>query len=206
MAVDTSAALRAYEQIKHQILQGALPVRTRIDVERLARSLALSSMPVRQALSRLTWERLVRPGRHSAYEVALWSDAELAQLYAWRGALLTLALPTNAPGSELKRLVRTQSYAECVHAIMRLIEADANVELRRASLNADDRLFVARRVETEILGDVEAELEVLVDAIITRSRRLSALQKSFTRRRVQNAPALRQRVVLKALPSNGEPG
>ena len=79
-------------------------------------------------------------------------------------------------------------------------------ELRRAALNADERLFAARKVEEEILGDVQGEFETLVAALAERSRRASNLQKAYVRRRVQNAGALRQRVVLKGLPNNGEPG
>ncbi len=203
MPADANAAQRAYGQIKQRILEGRLPVRSRIDVEGLARELGLSSMPVRQALSMLTWERLVRPGQHSAYEVALWSEAELTQLYEWRGALLTLALPTSASGPELKRIARTEPYAEAVNAAMRLIEAGANAELRRAAINADERLMAARTVEAEILGDVQGEFETLVSALADRSRRASALLKGYARRRVQSAGALRQRVVLKALPNNG---
>ncbi len=206
MATDTTAAQRAYEQIKQRILDGSLPVRTRVDVEALARALGLSSMPVRQALSLLTWERLVRPGRHSAYEVALWSEVELAHLYAWRGALLTMALPMSASGGELKRIARTRPYAQAVHEAMRLIETGANSELRRAAINADDRLLTAREVEAEILGDVEGEFANLVSALAERSRRASTLLKAYTRRRTHHAGALRARVVLRALPSNGAPG
>lgn len=202
----TSAAQRAYEEIKVRVLDGRLPVRTRIDVEVLARDLGVSSMPVRQALSLLTWERLVRPGKHSAYEVALWSETELAHLYEWRGALLALAMPVAASGPELKRIARTQVYAQAVHEVMRLIEAGANAELRRAAINADERLWAARQVETEILGDVEAEFTTLVAALADRSRRASTLMKAYTRRRVQHAGALRAHVVLKAVPNNGAHG
>lgn len=201
--MDASAAQRAYEEIKRRILDGALAVRSRIDVEALARDLGLSSMPVRQALGLLRWERLVRPGQHSAYEVALWSEQELAHLYEWRGALVTLALPTSASGPELKRMARTQPYAEAVHGIMRLIEAGANAELCRAAINADERLYAARKIESEILGDVQNEFETLVGALAERSRRGSALLKAYTRRRVQNAGALRRQVVMKSLPNNG---
>lgn len=203
MPADNNAAQRAYEEIKRKILGGVLAVRARIDVEALARELGLSSMPVRQALGLLRWERLVRPGEHSAYEVALWSEHELAHLYEWRGALLTLALPTLASGPELKRIARTQPYAEAVHAVMRLIENGANLELCRAALNADERLFAARNIEGEILGDVQDEFETLVGALADRSRRASTLLKAYTRRRIQNAGAVRRQVVLKALPNNG---
>jgi DNA-binding GntR family transcriptional regulator len=201
----TSAAQRAYEEIKQRVLDGRLPVRTRIDMEALARDLGLSSMPVRQALSLLTWERLVRPGRHSAYEVALWSETELAHLYEWRGALLTLVLPSKANGSELKRAARTQPYGKAVASVMRLLEEGANANLRRAATNADDRLHAARLIEGEVLGDVEGEFETLVGAIAERSRRTNTLVKSYHRLRIQNAEALRARVALKALPHNGEP-
>jgi len=199
----TSAARRAYEDIKERVLDGRLAVRSHIDVEALARDLGLSSMPVRQALNLLIWERLVRPGRRSAYEVALWSETELAHLYEWRGALLVLALPGAAPSGELKRIARTEVYASAVREVMALVERGANSELLRASSNADDRLWAARQIEPEILGDVEGELAILVSALAERSRRAPALVRAYSRRRVQHAKALRAQVVLKALPSNG---
>lgn len=202
----TSAAQRAYEEIKARVLDGRLAVRTRIDVEILARDLRVSSMPVRQALGMLTWERLIRPGQHSAYEVALWSERELAHLYEWRGALLAMTMPVAASGPELKRIARTQVYAQAVNGVMRLLEADANPELRRAAMNADERLWTARQVETEVLGDVEAEFAALVDALAERAKRAPTLVKSYTRRRIQHAGALRARVVLNALPNNGAHG
>lgn len=203
MAPEASAAQRAYSEIKRMILKGVLPARARLDMEDLARMLGLSSMPVRLALSLLSAERLVRPGEHAAYEVALWSAPELAELYEWRGMLLNLALPSKAAGSELKRVSRTQPYAQAVASAMRLLEDHANANLKRAARNADERLHAARMVEAEVLADVEREFATLIDAIAERSRRTNALVKSYLRRRIQNAEALRAQIALKALPDNG---
>jgi DNA-binding GntR family transcriptional regulator len=203
MAADLSAAERAHQATKRLILEGKLAVRSRIDVERLARSLGLSSMPVRQALNALVWERLVRTGRHGAYEVALWSEAELIELYEWRGDLLALCLPLQAAASDLKRSARLGPYAQAVFEVMRRIDAHANGELRRAAINADERLTAARLIEAEVLGDVEGEFETLAAALGEGSRRSSALLKSFTKRRVERARAIREHVALRALPSNG---
>jgi hypothetical protein len=203
MAPDASAAQRAHEEIKQLILTGLLPVRSRIDIEALARRLGLSSMPVRVALSLLTAERLVRPGQHAAYEVALWSAAELAQLYEWRATLLLLTLPASASGAELKQIARTQPYAQAVFNVMRLLEAQTSVELQRAASNADDRLHVAREAEAAVLGDVQGEFEHLVATLAERSRRASTLAKAFHRRRAQSAALIRDQVVLRALPNNG---
>lgn len=204
MARDASAGQRAYELIKRQIREGQLPVRSRIDVEALARMLAMSSMPVRQALNVLTWERLLRPGKHAAYEVALWPALELAQLYAWRGALAAMALASfksDAQAASFEGL----GYPEAVEALFRRIESAANPELKRAAANADDRLVAARRVEAEILGDVAGELKTLAQAMAQDAKRLNALLKAYTRRRVEAAALLRGRVVLQALPPNGAP-
>ncbi|MBL8544308.1 MAG: GntR family transcriptional regulator [Hyphomonadaceae bacterium] len=203
MALEASAAQRAYAEIKARILNGDLPVRTRLDMEQLARTLGVSSMPVRLALSLLSWERLVRPSRHAAYEVALWSAEELAQLYEWRGELLLLAQARTSASAELKRLARTQPYAQAVEQAMRLIEEGANPDLRRAALNADERLHLARLSEAEVLGDVEGEFENMAAAIAEKSRRAGVLIKAYHRRRAQHAATLRDRVALKALPNNG---
>ena len=203
MAGDPSAAERAHAAIKQRILLGKLPVRTRIDVEALARDLGLSSMPVRQALSVLTWEGLVRAGAHAGYEVALWSAHELVQLYGWRGTLLAMVLPISISATELKRIVRIEPYPQAVFNVMRLVEANANPELKRAAINADERLFAARRAESEVLGDVEGEFANLVAAIAERSSRSRALVSAYHRRRIQNAAALRERAVIMGLPNNG---
>ncbi|MBL8544849.1 MAG: GntR family transcriptional regulator [Hyphomonadaceae bacterium] len=205
MAADASAAQRAYDEIKRLILDGALPVRSRLDLEDLARRVGVSSMPVRLALNLLNAERLVRPGEHSGYEVALWPAAELAQLYEWRGALLTLVLPSTASAPELQRLARTQPYAQAVENVMRMLEGGANPNLRRSALNADERLRAARVAEADILGDVQGEFEALVTAIAQRTKRVSTLMKSYQRRRIQGAEAIRERIALKALPPNGAP-
>jgi DNA-binding FadR family transcriptional regulator len=206
MVSDASAVSRAYAAIKALIISGALPVRSRIDVEKLARELGISSMPVRQALTVLMWQRLVRPGQHAAYMVALWSAAELAELYAWRATLLTLTLPGAAAGSELMRIARTELYPQAFVRVMRLLESNANAELRLCAIDADERLQVARAAEMHVLGDVAAEFEHLVGAIAERSRRAPALAKAFHRRRAIRASALRDAVVLGALPNNGGNG
>ncbi|ANP45911.1 GntR family transcriptional regulator [Candidatus Viadribacter manganicus] len=206
MPVERTAARRAFEEIKARIRDGRLPVRSHIDVEALAEDLALSSMPVRQALAILVWEGLVKAGQRSGYEVSLWSEAELAYLYEWRGVLFALALPNSADGAELQRATRILPYPESMFAVMRLIEASANPELRRAGANADERLYLARKAEIEVLGDVQGELQTLIDALAHRSKRTSVLLKAHTRRRVQSVRLLRQHVVLRALPNNGAPG
>ena len=203
MAQDATAVERAHGEIKALILSGELSVRTRLEIDVLARRLSLSSMPVRQALAMLAFERLVRRTPNGGYEVTLWSERELAELYQWRGDLMALTLPARISGSELKRIARTQPYQQAIWTLLRTLETDANENLKRAALSADERLHAARMVEAEVLGDIEAELGSLAAAIAERGRRVKTLIVRFHRRRSEKAGLLRRQAVLRALPSNG---
>lgn len=203
---EESALRRAYEGLKRLIRSDELPVRTRIDIQAVARTLRVSTMPVRQALSLLVAERLVRVSQQSGYEVALYTEAELADLYEWRGDLLGLCLPSLTAAQDLIAAAKFAPYPEAVEAVMQLLASGANGELRRASRSADERLFASRTVEAEVLGDVQGEFEGLVGAIANRSRRMKVLLRSYHRRRIEQVKALRARVALRALPSNGARG
>jgi DNA-binding GntR family transcriptional regulator len=56
----TSKANAAYEQIREQIVEGAYPPGTRLVLDRLARELDMSTLPVREAIRRLEAEGYVQ--------------------------------------------------------------------------------------------------------------------------------------------------
>lgn len=194
---------RVYREIKARILNGELRLRERLEVEVLARRLGVSATPVRQALMHLVLDRLVAAQGARGYHVAFWSEAELAELYAWRGALARIAVDMFAAISAAKAPART-SYADAVEVLFRDLEAGANSEMRRAALNADERLRAARMIEPEVLADAGAELKTLA-RLMQRGerRRLHAALRAYHRRRIKAAPALRAAAALKALPRNG---
>jgi len=92
-----------------------------------------------------------------------------------------------------------------VAAILQSVEGRANPELRRAGVNADDRLHAARRAEAELFGDVDRELDDLAARL--RQGAASSLRAALRRyhgRRVKAAKLLRERAVLRALGGNGD--
>lgn len=203
MAEEETAARRVYAEIKQRILQGALPVRERLDLERLAAELGVSLLPVRQALAQLGWERLVRPSTSQGYRVFFWSVAELAALYEWRGLLALAAYETALPDPEIARACRLQPYPQALWSLGRALEQGANPEIQLAARAADERLYIARPAEEDVLGDAGGELEGLAQALALRSKRAKPLLRAFHRRRSTSAERIRARVALLALPSNG---
>lgn len=68
--VRTTLAEQTYEAIKERILDQTLAPGSRLNIDSLARDLAVSSSPIREALARLEAERLVTSELYTGYAVA----------------------------------------------------------------------------------------------------------------------------------------
>ena len=192
---------RVYNEIKAQILSGKLRLRERIDIETLARAHRVSATPVREALALLGAERLVTASGARGYFVTLWSERELKNLYEWRAMLAQTAFETSRVSSDLVASARILPYPEAVAAVLQGLEEKANDELKRAAINADERLHLARLVEEETLGAAMDELTTLAQALSARTQRARMLLKAFHRRRGERADSIRKRAVIAALPN-----
>lgn len=81
----------AYEAMKAAILRGDLPEGARLQQSKLAAQLNVSTTPVREALSRLASEGLVRIDPHRGAIVRGLDDDELEEIYQLRQILEPLA-------------------------------------------------------------------------------------------------------------------
>ncbi|KAB2855628.1 MAG: GntR family transcriptional regulator, partial [Sphingopyxis terrae] len=79
---------RVYLDLKARILAGTYPPGTRLEAAQLAKSLASSATPVRDALYRLSGERIIESWHQEGFRQPLLSEADLVDLYWWTGALL----------------------------------------------------------------------------------------------------------------------
>src|SRR5688500_211835 len=82
---------RVYAAIKRQLREGAFRPGDRLEPAALAEQHYSSAPPVRDALQRLTGERLVEAPRHEGFRAPLLSETTLRHLYAWHLDLLLLA-------------------------------------------------------------------------------------------------------------------
>ncbi|SFO28550.1 GntR family transcriptional regulator [Amycolatopsis rubida] len=86
-AMTSSAARRAYEQILEQLVSDEMPPGTWLRESALAGSLGMSRTPVREALSRLGSEGLVRLERHRGAQVVGWSREQIVEIYGLRAVV-----------------------------------------------------------------------------------------------------------------------
>jgi len=202
---DRGAVGRVYEDVKNRILSGELRLRERLDIDDLARTYRVSGTPVRQALSCLAFERLIAPHPTRGFHVVLWSEKGLRCLYDWRGMLACLAAETSERIAPAKIPNGVVIYADAVASLLQRLNANSNVELARAAINADERLRAARMVEPDLMPECETELAALTKAMVDGTlEQLQTVLRAYHQRRAERAGEIRARALLRALPEEDE--
>lgn len=200
---ETPTSERAYQEIRARLMGGRFRLRQRLDATAIATDLAVSTTPVREALLRLTAERLVAFRPSHGFSVAMWSEGGLRDLYRWRGELAELAVNSVSSLSPPINVV-ARDYPDRTAALLTALQSGAHGELAASARSADDRLHIARVAERELWADVAEELTPLDEAI--EKGDVSGLKialRLYHDKRVAAAKAIRDCAALLGLPSNG---
>ena len=180
MAADVSATERAYQQLKRDIVQGALPIGP-LDIRALGDRMRMSVTPVREALARLSAERLVRLAPHHGYAVAPIFARQLEELYELFDVLVGHGLeratqpprPDEIPACKAMRLAG--DYANDMDALFQdMIRHQCNAELGEQALGINNRLFLPRRHEPAVVSDCARDANDL--QALWSNRNLAALR------------------------------
>lgn len=191
---------RVYAAIKQQLREGVFRPGERLEPAVLSEELNASVTPVRDALHRLTGERLVEAPRHEGFRAPMLTETMLRHLYAWHRDLLLLAILNrraeiaqpnawpDAPGE-------TASYEQRNHVFLALAQATNNPEHLIAMRTLTERPEPVQRLEDALLDAVEEETAQIVAALQKRDR--TALRRSlvhYHRRRERIVPELLERL------------
>lgn len=175
---------RVYLALKARILAGEFSPGTRLDPAHLSRSLAASATPVRDALNRLSGERLVESWHQDGFRQPQLAEGDIVDLYGWTGVLLALALKGRTPRPELPgglmELATHERYPDAIDRLFRTIAIGAaNRELQYSIVNVIERSTLFRAAEAKV--DPQATAAMLAMAEDYRFGRWSALRSKITR-------------------------
>jgi DNA-binding GntR family transcriptional regulator len=169
-----------YHKIKHRLAAGLLRFGNRIDVAALADQLGVSVTPVREALTRLFEEQLVKFEPTRGFSVKIQSAEDLCHLYEWNMMLTEIALSRHvalridvinprrasrgaAPTPDTFNHSSAPSDTDIARQFFLRIAAGAgNPNLVRAIANANDRLAFLRLIEPDVIAGSLSELARLV--------------------------------------------
>ncbi|OAN62659.1 GntR family transcriptional regulator [Sphingomonas sp. TDK1] len=176
---------RVYDAIKQMLLDGELSPGTPIEPAVIGREIAASITPVRDALHRLTGERLVEAPNHNGFRVPLLSEAALRDLYQWNGRVLGLAARQVQPASDT-RIQHSGSVQEITATLfLRVAQATESAELVATVRSLNDRLAIVRKAEVASLPVIVEEITGLGSIIAAGDRiALTAALTRYHRRRI----------------------
>jgi DNA-binding GntR family transcriptional regulator len=196
---------RVYSAIKAQLRGGRYRPGNRLEPALLAETLNASVTPVRDALHRLTGERLVEAPRHDGFRMPLLTEPTLRHLYAWHRDLLLLAiLNRRRAGREPEGETDSGDKGEeqkLSMLFLALARATGNPEHALALEAITERLAPVQRLESLLLDAVEEETGEIIEALRSADRRkLRKALLRYHRRRERIVPELIERLYA------GEPG
>lgn len=174
---------RVYGEIKRMLVEGELPPGTAIEPAVIGKEIAASITPVRDALHRLTGERLVEAPNHNGFRVPTPTEAGLCDLYHWNVLVLGLAAkrvaPDAATGMAEDRGAMPDIVTSTAALFLSIGHAAGSAELAISLRSLNDRLAMARRAEAATLPAMSEELEGLAAIVAAGDR--TALAGALTR-------------------------
>jgi DNA-binding GntR family transcriptional regulator len=188
---------RVYAAIKGQLRRGFYRPGHRLEPALLSDQHNASVTPVRDALHRLTGERLVEAPRHEGFRVPVITEGTLRHLYAWHRDLLFLAILNRrlALGLEADAIEAQEAYERQNAVFLALVRMTGNPEHSLTFETLAERLEPVQRLAPLALDAVEQETDdILVALMANDARGLRRALVRYHRRRMQIAPELIERL------------
>jgi DNA-binding GntR family transcriptional regulator len=193
---------RVYSAIRQRLREGAYRPGDRLEPALLSDDLNASVTPVRDALHRLTGERMVEAPRHEGFRVPMMTETMLRHLYGWHHDLLLLAVLKHRAAAMAEEIVlnggdaKSGGFERQNMLFLALARTAGNPEHVAALEALSYRLEPVQRLEQYFLDELEAETNDIVRALQARDRKaLRSGLVRYHRRRLRIIPELLARML-----------
>ena len=162
-------AERTYKALKREVLSGRFTPGAVLSLPLLAREFGTSVSPVRDAMARLSGERILEAHPGGGFQLPALREKDLADLYRWHGHLLGLVLRERRRGWSMPDLTAlfdaidpndAPGIANASDILFdRIADCSDNAEYATALRAAGDRLHATRIAEAVIparIGELKA--------------------------------------------------
>jgi DNA-binding GntR family transcriptional regulator len=188
---------RVYAAIRQRLREGVYRPGDRLEPALLSDELNASVTPVRDALHRLTGERLVEAPRHEGFRAPAMTETLLRYLYGWHQDLLLLAVLKHQRTALADEIAANDGLANAPAGdrqsalFLALARASGNPEHVAAFEALTHRLEPARRLEGFFLDETAAETSNIVRALQAHDHKaLRSMLVRYHRRRAKIVPEL----------------
>ena len=175
---------RVYAAIKDKLRSGAFRPGERLEPAAFCDELIASVTPIRDALHRLTGERLVEAPRNEGFRVPMLTETTLRHLYAWHRDLLLLAAAKHVAVEAEEMCDACAQAAVPIHQrqaaiFAALAQSSGNPEHVHALSAVIARLEPVQQLEESFLDAMDSEIADICNAVRSKDRRV--LRRSLVR-------------------------
>jgi DNA-binding GntR family transcriptional regulator len=178
--IDTRSLVdRVYGYLLNRIITGGIGYGEIINIKRIAQELDVSTMPVREAVKRLEFERMVSIKARSSCRVRMPSRTMILEVYELREALETYALTKSTGRVSREKLEELRRIVEK----MRELDGEASVEEREKKAIELDRDFhaeICALAGNDFLNDVYRQLSLHVNISLIHEKTYRKLEDQYT--------------------------
>lgn len=116
--IDTSSLVdKVYDYLLKKLIEGELKYGDGLNIKRLSEELAVSTMPVREALKRLEYEKIVEIKPRSSCQIRIPSKTEIREIYDLREVLELYAIRKFRERHDPSRLVRLREITDLMKTV-----------------------------------------------------------------------------------------
>ncbi len=137
-----TAAVRAYDQLRADILRGVFQEGSHLSEDRLARLLGCSRTPVREALRRLSAEGLVELLPHRGARVVDWSQENLEEVFRLRAMLESYGASLAAQAMEREDVAHLYKLVDRMEEVAGEVGESNRAELAQLDVEFHHRVLV----------------------------------------------------------------
>lgn len=177
--IDTSSLVdRVYEYLLERIVSGAIKYGDSISIKEIAAELAVSTMPVREAVKRLEFEQVVSIKPRSSCRVRTPSRRMIREVYELREVLEMYALQKSAGRVKPEALARLQRIVDRMRALHAAPDG-AEREKKAIALDREFHTELCALAGNDFLDGFYRQLSLHVNMTLIHEKTYKSLQKDW---------------------------
>ena len=179
VTIDTRSLVdKVYDYLLGQIIDGDIKYGDNLKIQELAEQLRVSTMPVREALKRLQYERIVDIKPRSCCSLRIPSKSEVIEIYELREVLELHAITKFQQNFDKSRLGRLHEITEGMRGLEN--EQDAHIRERKSiELDRQFHAEICKLAENNYINNLYRQLSLHLNMTFIHDKTYSQLQEVF---------------------------
>lgn len=177
--IDTRSLVdRVYEYLLTQIVTGEFKYGDIVNIKKVAEQLKISTMPVREALKRLEFERIVEIRPRSSCRILKPSRKLIREVYELREVIELYAATSHKRRGDPARYERLHAIVE----EMRRLDGEPDIAVREKQAIALDRAFhseICALADNGFMNDINRQINLHVNMTLIHERTYHKLEKRW---------------------------